>query len=369
MSYRTEAAVPIALALSRQTSRAVFQALAPVWELVPRADAPAAAIRDGNVSVERRLSFLRQHGSFTLAYSAAVQRGLDYFGDENGFIAYRMVGGTALVLADPVAAVADRAKLIREFLAVQPKVSFWQVSRPTAEILASMGFVVNEMGTDIRIDLPGYKRKSLRHDFNRATRAGTVIKEASAAEIGIDAIRDVSDRWRRMRTFKEREVAFLNRPIVLEDEPDVRKFFAFDRDGKLVAFAYYDPIYEDGRVVGYSTSFKRRLPEADANICNGLLHVAMESFRAEGRKCLYLGLSPMADIEDKDFRPNKLLSAVFRWSFASPLFNRYVYPLKGHASHKRDYRGTAEHTYFAFRSGFSLAHVEKMLRACYRMPA
>jgi lysylphosphatidylglycerol synthetase-like protein (DUF2156 family) len=211
--------VPIALALTL-TSRAFFQALAPVWEF-RRADAPASR---GKLSLERRLSFLRQHGSFTLAYSAAVQRGLEYFGDENGFIAYRMVGGTALVLADPVAAIADRAKLIREFLAVQPKVSFWQVSRPTAEILASMGFLVNEMGTDIRIDLPGYKRKSLRHDFNRATRAGCVIKEGSAAEIGIDAIREVSDRWRRMRTFKEREVTFLNRPIVLEDEPDVRKF-------------------------------------------------------------------------------------------------------------------------------------------------
>ena len=356
--------MPIALALTL-TSRAFFQALAPVCEFA-RVVAPSAGSH-GKLSLERRLSFLRQHGSFTLAYSAAVQRGLEYFGDENGFIAYRTVSGTAMVLADPVAAVADRAKLIREFLAVKSKVCFCQVSRPTAEILAAMGFLVNEMGTDIRIDLPGYKRKSLRHDFNRVTRAGTVIKEGSAAEIGIDAIREVSDRWRRMRTFKEREVTFLNRPIVLEDEPDVRKFFAFDRDGKLVGFAYYDPIYEDGQVVGYSTSFKRRLPEADTNICNALLHVAMEAFRAEGRKYLYLGLSPMADIEDKDFRHSRVLNKVFRASFTNPLFNRYVYPIKGHASHKGSYRGTAEQTYFAFRSGFSLPNVEKMVRACFRV--
>jgi lysylphosphatidylglycerol synthetase-like protein (DUF2156 family) len=93
----------------------------------------------------------------------------------------------------------------------------------------------------------------------------------------------------------------------------------------------------------------------------------MEAFRAEGRKCLYLGLSPMVDIEDKDFRHSKLVSKLFRGSFASPLFNRYVYPLKGHASHKGSYRGTAEQAYCAFRPGFALAHVEKMTRACYRM--
>ena len=169
-----------------------------------------------------------------------------------------------------------------------------------------MGFAVNEMGTDIRLDLANYKRKSLRHDFNRSVKDGYVTKECSAAEVGIEAIKDVSDRWRETRTFKDREVAFLNRPVVLEDEPDVRQFFTFDRDGKLVAFAFYDPIYEDGQVIGYSTSFKRRIPEADSKICNAILHFAIETFRAEGRKSLHLGLSPMADIEDKEFRHNAL---------------------------------------------------------------
>src|SRR5262245_17161766 len=348
------------LSLSQQTSRAFYELLAP---FMPQARERAAA--PATVSPERRFSFLRQHGNFTLAYSAAVQNGLEYFGNERGFIAYKMVGGTALVLADPVAAVENRRELIRDFMKAKSKVSFWQVTRATAEILSSMGFMVNEMGTDIRLDLPNYKRKSLRHDFNRSVKDGYVTREGTVAEVGLEAVREVSERWRETRTFKDREVAFLNRPIVLEDEPDVRKFFTFDPTGRLVAFSFYDPIYQDGQVVGYSTSFKRRIPEADSKICNAILHFAIETFRAEGRQSLYLGLSPMADIADQEFRPNRLLSAAFRHAFASKAYNRYIYPLQGHASHKRDYKGVAEQTYCAFKTGFALAHLFKMTHACY----
>jgi phosphatidylglycerol lysyltransferase len=323
----------------------------------------ARIARRSELSFERRLAWLRQHGTFTLAYSAAFQDGLEYFGNDEGFLAYKRIGRTAIVLADPVTSSANREVLIRAFVEDNVDVCFCQVSRPTAEILAGMGFKVNEMGTDSRIDLTNYKRKSLRTAFKRAASRGYVIKEATAASIGIAEIERVSDGWRQTRTYKGREVCFLNRPIVLGDEVDVRKFYAHDSDGNLVAFAFYDPIYRGGRVVGYSTSFKRRLPEADSFICSAILQAAIDAFRQEGKTSLYLGLSPMAGIEDKDFAHNRMLNVGFRYAFASSLFNRFVYPLQGHASHKRDFGGTAEQTYFAFKGLIALPRVLKMLRA------
>jgi phosphatidylglycerol lysyltransferase len=316
------------------------------------------------VSAAQRLSQLRQHGSFTLAYSAAFQDDLEYFGSERGYIAYRMVGTTAYALADPIAAPEDREALLREFVAAKSDVCFCQVSRSTAEILSGAGFRVNELGTDIRIDLADHKRKSLRRALKRIIEAGYVIRESTSAEVGVDEITSVSERWRQTRTYKGKEVGFINRPIVIEDEVDVRRFFAFDRSGKLVAFSFYDPIYRDGEVVGYSTSFKRRVPEADAFICSAILQFAMDVFRKEKRNELWLGLSPMADIQDKDFRHSWILSMNFRYAYRSPLFNRFVYPLQGHASHKREFRGVAEQTYFAFNKGFALPRMFKLLRAC-----
>ena len=53
-------------------------------------------------SGKMRLQALRKYGNFALAYSAAFQPGLDYFGDEEGFLAYKQVGSTAFVLSNPL---------------------------------------------------------------------------------------------------------------------------------------------------------------------------------------------------------------------------------------------------------------------------
>jgi len=55
------------------------------------------------VPLNIRIELLRQYGSFPQAYSATFQLGLEHFGDERGFIAYKRVWDTTLVLSDPIA--------------------------------------------------------------------------------------------------------------------------------------------------------------------------------------------------------------------------------------------------------------------------
>ena len=323
----------------------------------PRATQP-------KLSFDRRLALLRQYGTFTQAYSATFQDGLEYFENNHGFLAYKMVGGTAFALGDPVISPERREGLIHAFVRAKSDVSFCQISRPTAELLSGMDFKVNGMGTETRIDLTNYQRKTLRKALKRASNIGYFIREASSTSVGIDKIEAVSNGWRQTRTYKDREVGFINRPIVFGDEIDVRKFYAFDSHGDLMAFSFYDPIYQDGQVVGYSTSFKRRSPDSDPFISSAILQSAIDAFRQEGRKWLFLGLSPMADIDDKEFRHSAFLSACFGHVYRCPLSNRFVYPLQGHATHKREFRGTAEQTYFAFNTGLALPRILKLLRAC-----
>jgi hypothetical protein len=84
---------------------------------------------------EARLRALRQYGNFALAYSAAFQPDLDYFGNEEGFLAYKQVGSTAFVLSNPLAPIDCYEELIRTFLGDRGDVCFWQASRPVAKIL------------------------------------------------------------------------------------------------------------------------------------------------------------------------------------------------------------------------------------------
>ena len=249
-----------------------------------------------------RLAALRKHGYFALAYSAAFQPDLDYFVDEAGFLAYKQVGTTAFVLSNPVAPLSQCGDLIRRFTQQKGDVCFWQASRPVADILENQRFSVNEMGIETRIDLDTYdfdgpRKRNFRRALHRSDALGYVIAEHSADSMNRQEMKMVSERWRQTRRLKNREMTFLTRPVVLNDEIDVRKFFALDRHGTLQAFAFFDPIYEGGTVMGYLCSAKRRLPEADALVGYAILHSAIRTFQSEGKKYLSLGLCPLCCTE------------------------------------------------------------------------
>ena len=318
-----------------------------------------------------RTALLRQHGTSSQAYSATFQAGLEHFGDERGFLAYKRVGGTALVLSDPLAAIENIPDLISRFLQEHPDAAFWHLSPAVAQILAARGFYVNAMGPEVWIDLPTYtfigeKKKVLRQAYNRMVERGFVTRECTLEEVGIDRIKALSGAWRQTRTIRGGEVGFLNRPLVLAEEPDVRRFFTFDRHGKLVAFAFFDPVYEGGKLVGYGSQHNRHLPEADHMINFAIKRVAIEAFQKEGLKVVHLGLSPFADVafEEFGFHTHGMTREYFKWAYKSWLFNRFFYACKGLEAHKRVYRGLQAQNFYCFNTLPSLPRVLKMARAC-----
>jgi lysylphosphatidylglycerol synthetase-like protein (DUF2156 family) len=315
---------------------------------------------------------LRLYGSFALAYSATFQAGLEYFGGEDGFLAYKQVGSTALVLSNPVAPVSTYEHLIRKFVSEKSDVCFWQTSRPVAEILAKLGFSVNEMGTEARIELDGYdfagpRKRNFRTALNRAARLRYTTAERSVASLDREELKRVSERWRRTRSVKNREMTFLTRPAILDDEVDVRKFFSFDHEGRLNAFTFFDPIYENGKVIGYLCSAKRRLPDADALVGYAILHRAIQTFQNERKRVLSFGLLPLCGVEGKGLTANPLVTLGFRLVYRSPLFNKLIYRLQGFAEHKGALCESAEQTYCAFNGDRILSQLVKMPRACNLM--
>ena len=331
----------------------------------PKSDRPAACVNERG-----RLGALREYGNFALAYSATFQSGLDYFGGAEGFLAFKQVGSTAFVLSDPVAPIGGCESLIRRFVSERgDDVCFWQVSRSVGKILEKIGFCVNEMGTETRIELDGYgfdgpRKRNFRRALKYAASSDYTIAERSVTSLNRQELQTVSERWRQTRGVKNREMTFLTRPAVLDDEVDVRKFFTFDHKGKLQAFAFFDPIYERGDVVGYLCSAKRRLPEADDLVGYAILHRAIRTFQDEGKAVLSLGLSPLCGIEDMELSGNWLVNFGFRTVYRSRLFNRLVYPLQGFAAHKGAFCGSTQQTYCAFKRGLTLSQLVKMPRAC-----
>lgn len=327
------------------------------------------------IPLDVRVRLLREYGSFGYAYAATFQPGMEHFGDERGFLAFKMVGGTALVLSDPIAPRENHADLIARFVQEKGDVCFWCASRPTAVTLASLGFFVNEMGPENRIDLAKYdfsgrSKDSLRRSVKRAAKLGYVTRECSFDSLDIADVNAVSGAWRGTRTVRTHEISFLNRPIVLADELDVRKFFTFDPSGKIVAFSFFDPVYQNGRVVGYLNNIKRRRPDADSLVATALMREAISTFQRDGMYWLFLGISPFADlvdvkwIKDDGLKRSRWMWRCFRAAYKNPLLNRFVFPSQHLHEHKRRYGAVTAQTYYATNRRPSLFRLLKVLRGC-----
>lgn len=311
---------------------------------------------------------LRQHGRFTLAYSL-FQPGLKYFEAEHGTIAYETrFRCKTIVLADPLAAPENTSEVLDDFLAVHPRPFFCGISRHTAELLSQRGFNVNEMGQDVRIHMPTYtldgpKKQTIRQAWNKFQRENWIVEEWSHGENNAAEIaREITAEWRATRTVSDAEMRFLTRPIVYEPEQDVRKFFVKNSAGKVVAFYYFDPIYEDGRVVGYSTSFKRRLTEAMTGMEEAINIWAIKKFAAEGYTWLHLGLIPLYRVEEP---PAFKHSWVIRSDMisAKKYGDGVYFNLGGQADFKHRFRGEEVPMYVATRRQLDVLGVYGVLGA------
>ncbi len=311
---------------------------------------------------------LHKHGRFTLAYSL-FQPGLKYFETEHGVIAHETrFRCKTIVLADPLAAPENTGEVLDDFLAHHPRPFFCGISRHTAELLSQRGFNVNEMGQDVRIHMPTYtldgpKKQTIRQAWNKFQREDWVVEEWSHGENNAaEVARQITNEWRATRTVSDAEMRFLTRPIVYEPEQDVRKFFVKNKDGFIVAFYYFDPIYEGGKVVGYSTSFKRRLPEAMTGMEEAINVWAIKKFAAEGKTWFHLGLIPLYRVEEP---PAFKHSWVIRSDMlsAKKYGDGVYFNLAGQADFKHRFRGEEVPMYVATRRQLDVLGVYGVLGA------
>lgn len=331
-----------------------------------------------DVDANQRLRLFRRYGDFTLAYSTAVQPRLTHTGDADGYIAHRSRWGTTCVLGDPVCHQRDAPDLLKRVVTEQRRPVFCQISHGTASTLAEMGYVINHMGVDTTLNLAEYSlagksREWLRYAWNWTQRRDYKIEEATFDTVSPKDVEQVSEAWRSTRTIRHKEVRFLNRPIVLRDEPDVRKFFLFAPDGQLLAFVFLDPLYRDGQITGYCTSFKRRHPDAPQYAEHAIMKHIIEKLKSEGVAQLKLGLSPFyngtnlppdATLVPQTWRTSRFNEFLFRSNYNSRLINRWFYHLQGHASYKRRFQGHEEPMYLAMPRAFCPHKLATLIVLC-----
>ena len=239
-----------------------------------------------------------------------MQQKLSYFGDADGYIAFGTKMKHHFALGDPVAHPPDRPDYIRRFVEAADTV----VRADRRNRLSGLGYQVNRLGVDTRLELPAHDFSGKRNETVRYSERWLLKKGFSFAEgaVYLDEVQRLSQNWRADRIVKRWEMAFLNRPFADHLGIDMRRFVLYSPEGELVALLDFDPLFSGGKVIGYTTSFKRKHIDASPHAEIGLTKFAVDRFRNEGISVVTLGLSPMLDVGANGFAEIELLAQRLR---------------------------------------------------------
>jgi len=332
-----------------------------------------SAIKNSTETAKFRIEKLQAHGYGSLAYSS-LQKGLQYYmHPELGYVAYsplRDGPNSVCVLADPICSKENTRALIEEFMKVKSDPVFLHISKDVGKILNELGFTVNELGVETVIEiqkfnLVGNKKQQLRNARNGAKKDDVTVVEINTVDDAmLKSFKKISDGWMKEKVISDNEMQFIVRPVVFVDEIDVRKFVAV-KDNEVVGFVIFDPMYEDGKVVGYIANHLRTNLERTYSVVDFIILEALEKFKLEGKKDLSLGLSPLAKVDDtQEFKHSKLLKAHFIYAFER---GNFLYNFKNLARHKLKYRpelegAREEKVYCAMRTRFFLIRLYDVYR-------
>ncbi len=306
----------------------------------------------------RLAPYLRQHGREALSY-ATLQEGMEYFVEEGlGYVAFTSVShpvfarkGRQIVLSDPLCAREDLPRFFERFLERHPQAAFAVISEACAEVLRELKFKVNCIGYEPELPIQTYKTTGnwkeldlVKRARNEARREDISIAEVDIEQVDREQLQEVSKHWIGGKKVNDREIWIYARRPVFGMEPDVRKFVAYDRGGRVAGFAFYDPMYRDGRVVGYSANISRCDERRYGKLATAIHMHAMEIFRSEGKEVLNLCLAPFVKLDMGKYNDD----LVTKWFFQfSEEFGNNIYNFKGLSFHKSKYRGQEKPLYFA----------------------
>jgi phosphatidylglycerol lysyltransferase len=261
---------------------------------------------------------LTQYGDSPLDYFKVSNDKLLYVSDlHRGFISYRLTGGFAVVLEEPVCAEENKVILIEEFENYCKKNGFKTVYyRVDEESLYYFNkfrkkriFIGQEAILDIPLfKLEGKDRKSLRNSMNSLTKKGftTHIYKAPVAGSLIQALEQVSNEW--LETFEMEELIFSQGMF---DRNELKKHDIItlsDNEGRIVAFLNIIPDYSPDEC---TYDMIRKTSDAPGGAMDALIVRLIEYAREKGYLFLNMGMVPMAGID----KPENTAEQVVKFAY------------------------------------------------------
>jgi lysyl-tRNA synthetase, class II len=250
---------------------------------------------------DRATALVQEHGSDSLAYFA-LRRDKSYFFSPSGksFLAYRLIGATALVAGDPIGEESERHELVREFVRVA-HTKGWRVavagaSNEALEDYAALRFKSIYLGDEAVISptefsLEGRAIRKVRQSVSRLEKSGYSVRMLSTADADEPLrceLRKVSEEWRG--NWPERGFTMAMDALFLY--PDTVLAVALGPDGSVGGFLQLVP---SPASEGYSLASMRRRKETPNGLMEFLITESIGWARAHQVTEVSLNFAVFAD--------------------------------------------------------------------------
>ena len=321
------------------------------------------------LSVAKKYEYLRLYSHQPVGFLTTQPGFTEFHLPGVGYASYARHFGANLVLGDPICARDQLSMFLDEMIKSVPMPTFIQVSRDCAMLLGEkFGYSINSFGLETSLPLKdftlrGNKKNNLRYAIRQGRKCATV-HELTTDELKSDFNLDQSDLeaafadWMTTRTARH-QLKFLIRPVVFEDEPDVRKFYAIDEHGDLQGFVFFSPLYRDGKVIGYYNDIGAAKKTASTGMATYITMEAVQIFQQEGVESLNLGVAPLSYLKRIEGVPRHSIQV---WATLKVFYEtaNYLYNFKGSHEHKRRYRGEEYPVFIATKWKLRLLELSMM---------
>jgi phosphatidylglycerol lysyltransferase len=255
---------------------------------------------------ERATGIVRRYGSLSTAYFA-LGGDKRYIWSDSGqtLLPYRVVGGVALALSDPIGLAGEHARTLAKFIAYCRRQDWafgiYQAS-PTAYRLArGQGLRGFKIGEDALVDLrrftlAGKAGAAVRHSVARARRGGLIVQLFHGQRLPDDifaGMQRVSTAWLRQREING-QFGFSMGRFPADWSPEMLTAVALDAQGAVQAFVTWTPLYAAN---GWSLDLIRRDMEAVPGAMELLIAESFAWAQARGCERMSLGLLPLAGLD------------------------------------------------------------------------
>ncbi|UKJ08183.1 phosphatidylglycerol lysyltransferase domain-containing protein [Solitalea lacus] len=311
---------------------------------------------------EKAFFWINQYGSSPVDYFKADADKLLFFSNENeGFIAYRVANGFAIVLEEPVCLEEHKLKFLIEFdqfcIKEGLKPAFYRIDEESLYHFSTLKkkklLIGQEAVMDINsFSLEGKQNKALRNSLNSLQKKGyqTRVHKAPHTRQFINELKAVSDEW--LKAYDKIEITFsqgMFNPSLISQQEVIA---VHDEANKTVAFLTIIPDYTPDEC---TYDLIRKTADAPGGCMDALIIKLTEYAKESGSHYLNLGLVPMSGIDQPESTAERLVK------YAYEKISRFKH-YQGLREFKEKYASQWLNKYLIYENDFDLVQLPAALR-------